>query len=396
MCRLLFSTYSDGPAMVLSPPYLHNADNILANNPTSVPPSRPQFPNPGSVSTSVNGIQSGPPRSSISRSGLSMSGSSSTPLSANPSRKRSHDEFNASNDDDASKPSTAQQPPFRSQTPEEPIYGEGMVLLNPRTGLALSAESQTGTWFEEKAEAEASAAPPVAVASGSGQPGLPSRKSQRLDSSASGWDDIAAASIHRKLQSSSHNDTYRNISSAGSTSTSTSGPQTPLVDDATRLLGISWQRVSTEDKDMAAAVRGWERYINNHFAPFLQNAQILLKHRGLNAYLVTANPVNNYGMAICDMPMNGFSSSANQPCFYLFTEDLTEGQLVGKNWESCLHNLQSTPIAFEAGSEVMRAAERTPERLLGDQGILNGTIYMNGNGIKMGNEGMEMAMEIDR
>ncbi|KMU82740.1 hypothetical protein CIHG_00522 [Coccidioides immitis H538.4] len=335
MCRLLFSTYSDGPAMVLSPPYLHNADNILANNPTSVPPSRPQFPNPGSVSTSVNGIQSGPPRSSISRSGLSMSGSSSTPLSANPSRKRSHDEFNASNDDDASKPSTAQQPPFRSQTPEEPIYGEGMVLLNPRTGLALSAESQTGTWFEEKAEAEASAAPPVAVASGSGQPGLPSRKSQRLDSSASGWDDIAAASIHRKLQSSSHNDTYRNISSAGSTSTSTSGPQTPLVDDATRLLG----------NKLAAGEHRRQR------------------HGGSSSWLGETSPRAN---------------------------------LSARTGSPASHNLQSTPIAFEAGSEVMRAAERTPERLLGDQGILNGTIYMNGNGIKMGNEGMEMAMEIDR
>lgn len=271
-------------------------------------------------------------------------------------------------------------------TPDEPIYGEGMVLLNPRTSLALSAESQTGTWFEEKAETNAAAVEPLAAASGSSRMGLPSRKSQRLDTSTAGWDDITAAAVHRKLQSSVHSDTYRPADGVTSSLSSTSsGPQIPLIDDATHLLGISWQRVSTEDKDMAAAVRGWERYINNHFSRFLGNAEILLKHRGLNAYLVTARPT-----------FNGLIDSSAPVYFYLFNEHLTEGQLVGTNWQACLHNLRSSPITFEVGSETMRAAEKTPERLVEDKGLMNGANYMNGNGIGMGNHEMEMVMDIDR
>ncbi|EEP82390.1 predicted protein [Uncinocarpus reesii 1704] len=397
MCRLLFSTYSDGPTMVLSPPYFHNADSFFASSYSDPTPDRPQFPRPGAVSAPVNGIPSDPPKSSVSPPSLSTTASSPASLVANPSRKRSRDEFNASNDEnDMTRTIPAQHAPS-PRTPEEPIYGEGMVLLNPRTGLALSAESQTGTWFEEKAEIEAAAAPPVAVASGSGRPDLLSRKSQRLDSSAAGWDDITAAAIQRKLHSSVQNDTYRNINGSTSTSLSgPSGPQTPLIDDATLLLGISWQRVDTQDKDMASAVRGWEKYINNHFSTFLENAQILLKHRGLNAYLVTAQPANYHSMGVFDTPMNGFGHNVNEQHFYLFKEDLTEGQLVGKTWESSLANLKSNPIAFAAGSEVMRAAERTPERLIEDTGIPNGAFYMTGNGIKMGNEGMEMTMDIDR
>ncbi|WEW54962.1 hypothetical protein PRK78_000389 [Emydomyces testavorans] len=398
MCRLLLSTYSDGPTMVLSPPYLHNTESGYTSNPASIAPDRPQFPNPSPASNHVYGTQSGPPKSLIGRSGFSMSGSSSTPLIANPSRKRSRDEFNTSSDEDTNRTPSSQHSPASDPTGNELIYGEGMVLLNARTGLFISAESQTGTWLEEKFEAEAATATPIAVASSSGRPDLPSRKSQRLDPSASaGWDDITAAAAQRKLQSSAQDDTHRNGNSLTSTVGSTTlGPQNPLIDDATHLLGISWQRVNTDDPDVAAAVRGWEKFINNHFSQYLENAQIVLKHRGLNAYLVTARPPHSHPMDRNHTSMNGFSHDTEQPYFYLFKDDLGEGQLVGKSWETCLRNLRSTPIAFEAGADVMRATEGTPERLVEDQGIPNGATYVNGNGIKMGNEGMEMAMDIDR
>lgn len=60
-----------------------------------------------------------------------------------------------------------------------------------------------------------------------------------------------------------------------------------------------------------------------------------MKSKGLNAYLVSS--------------LEGF---------YLFGEDLLEGRLVGRNWNTCLSNLRSHPVAFE-GDEVLRA-ERTP------------------------------------
>lgn len=367
---------------MLSPPYL-NSDRYDLDNTPNLAPSPPQFPSPKPVSAPVVGFQSGTPKSSVGRAGLHIPSSSSMPLMTNPSRKRSREEFHASDDDSTSTLSTNHPSPV---TPEEPIYGEGMMLLNPRTSLALSAESQTGTWFEEKAETHATTNDSFAVASGSRRMGLPSRKSQRLDTAATGWDDITAATIQRKLESSMHPDTYRFADGVTTSLTSaSSGPHIPPIDDATRLLGISWQRVSTEDKDMAAAVRGWAKYINNHFSQFLCNAEILLKHRGLNAYLVTARPTNG-----C------LNNSPAPVYFYLFNEHLTEGQLVGTNWQTCLQNLRSSPITFEIGSETMRATDGIPEQSIENNGILNGANYMNGSGNGMGNDGMDMVMDIDQ
>ncbi|KAI1982507.1 hypothetical protein LOZ53_005511 [Ophidiomyces ophidiicola] len=379
--------------MVLSPPYIHNRDSILNGNCIDFPSRHPAFPNPDPVPAPVNGFAPGPPKPSITRYGPSLSSSSSTPLIANPSRKRSRAEFHASEDEDSSKTTVQQPSPANAPILEAPIYGEGMTLLNPRTGLAISAESQTGTWLEEKAGSQASL---PAIASGSAQPDLPSRKSQRLDASASRWDDVTTAAIQHKLQNSTHDDTFRGINGLTSTSTSSSfNPQNPLIDDATHLLGISWQRVNSEDQDIAAAVRGWEKFINNHFSRFLENAHILLKHRGFNAYLVTADPIGNDQTTVFNSPTNGFTSHIRQPYFYLFNEDLMEGQLVGKGWDACLNNLRSSPIIFEAGSEVMKAVQRTPERLFEDKGMPNGIIAMNGNGIHAGNAGMDMGMDID-
>lgn len=68
----------------------------------------------------------------------------------------------------------------------------------------------------------------------------------------------------------------------------------------------------------------------------MQDAQILLQSKGLNAYLVAAS--------------DGF---------YLFEDDLSEGRLVGRSWERCLANLKAVPLGFEGG-EVLRAT-RMPE-----------------------------------
>lgn len=237
---------------------------------------------------------------------------------------------------------------------EAPIYGEGMVLLNPRTGMGVSAESQTGTWYEEEAAKRA-------VQSQQSHCGNQlSRKSQRLDTSASSTDDVDLAWIQNQMQSTTDDDNRRSLGLNRPSNMS----DEPRVDDVTLLLGISWQRVSHDD-NMAPAVSGWEKYINNHFFNYMRDARIILKNRSLNAYLVAAPPAHNIPLRdTARHSIYAAMSSVYQfdPCsyFFLFKEDLTEAQLVGSTLDNCLRNIRSTPIQFE-GFEVLRASERTPE-----------------------------------
>lgn len=230
---------------------------------------------------------------------------SMTPVSTNPSRKRSRDEsaFDAETVDG----SYFSEADIPEPIAEEPIYGEGMVLLNPRTGMSISAESQTGTWYEEKAEEEEKNQPTKSDF----RPKMPSsRKSIRLSQS----------SLHPLLESAP-----------------ASPPKMvhPEVDEATIALGIGWTKIASEDADIQAAARGWARYLDNHYTPHLHGAEMLLKSAGLNAYLV-----------------------GSPEGFFLFSESLLEGRLVGRTWETCLRNLRAQPIEFE-GTEILRA-ERTP------------------------------------
>jgi hypothetical protein len=233
-----------------------------------------------------------------------------TPISTNPSRKRSRDESAFQADADGSY-FTAQQVVPPEAIPEEPIYGEGMTLLNPRTGLWISAESQTGTWYEEKEAEEAKNQPEPTTEF---RPTMPSsRKSIRL----------SPGSVRPLLDPT--------ISAPASPPKMVN----PEVDEATIALGIGWTKIASEDVDIQAAARGWARYIEIHYTRHIRVAEILLKSNGLNAYLVGC-----------------------QEGFYLFSENLLEGRLVGRTWDVCLQNLKSQPIAFE-GDEVLKA-ERTP------------------------------------
>lgn len=272
----------------------------------------------------------------------SFDGQPAPPLARNTSslsRKRSREEALLDEDAQGDQANAPNAPAASTPAPavEEPIYGEGMVLLNPHTGMALSAESQTGTWYEEKVECAAAAAPPLSSRSvPADSSDYPSRKAQRLDASAPGLDDISLASIRQRLHGSWDDQRPRAASRSGSGS-----PQEPQVDEATCLLGISWQRVHADDSDMAAAIRGWTKYIDNQFSSHLRDSEILMKNRALNAYLVTACP----------------TSGKSFRAFYLFTEDLSQAQLVASSWDSCLQNLRSAPMVFE-GAQIMRAADR--------------------------------------
>lgn len=271
----------------------------------------------------------------------SLAASSTAPLCANPKRKRSHSDFVSS---------------------EETVSAPSPMI-----------HSQSGTWLEENMEARAAAAP-VAIPAESEFRG---RKSQRCDATA-GYDDITAAAIRRKLQNSTQEDSYRAHSGSPSSFSSMKEPQ---VDDFTQLLGISWQRIPTDDRDIAAAIRGWERYINNHYARYIQNSEIILKHKGLNAYVVAARApaFTSNGWANASLP-----ASESSIVFYLFNEDLTEARLVASDWETCAARLRCAPIAFEEGSEVITASNRPLDQSQAKEAETNS-----------GGLGMEMTMDLD-
>lgn len=365
--------------MVLPLPQEHTPFHFPSQPATDSPPG-------GSpLSTPITGRLT-TPGASQSTSSTSMTGfftswcpaSSSTPVSTNPSRKRSRDESNVGAEDLYDKTvSTSDSSSALTTTPiveEEPIYGEGMVLINSRTGLALPAESQTGTWYEEKVEMEGNTAPPLSSRSlqmqESTETSVPGSKSQRLDNSAPGLDDITLSSIRDRLQRSDTGDDHsRSLDKNNASATSTE----PCVDDVTCLLGISWQRVSHED-DLAPAVCGWEKYIDNHYRNF-QGARILLKNRSLNAYLVASQAVS------APSGVTSTEGTASRTHFLLFQEDLNEARLVSSSWEGCLQNLQSVPIVFE-GATVLRAAERSPERLLSESGNSSNAISGDANPVR--------------
>ena len=239
----------------------------------------------------------------------------------NPSYKRSRDEV------ENEPPSPSAISSFTPKFQEEPVeYGEGMTLISPTTGRAISAESQTGTWYEENLEIERQAsikaAEPLAQAA-QDRASRP-KKSLRIDSLPT-----PSLSAFAKESEDAH---LRPRAIDG-----------PVSDSATHLLGVGWKLICQED-DTQAAAKGWAKYINNHY-PSITNAQLLLKSEGHQAYLVKATSAGE--------------EVESTEGFFLFAEDLNEGRLVAKTWDTCIPKLQTSPINFE-GEEGLRAVRIPP------------------------------------
>ncbi|KAI9674152.1 MAG: hypothetical protein M1817_001970 [Caeruleum heppii] len=196
----------------------------------------------------------------------------------------------------------------------EPMYGEGMTIIRP-DGFSVSAASQTGTWIDEavgRPTTLPSVSTPSSGLSTDQPPQLHSRKSQRLDLS----------------------------NGSASTINNTDAP----VDSYSLLLGIGWASLpdldapasepclsspcSCPEDPALAALRGWTRFIANHY-PMLTSIKMLLRRSSDSSYLVQASQGH-----------------------YLFPEDLSSARLVGKRSEVVLRNLRSVPVAFEDGDEL--------------------------------------------
>ncbi|KAK5635261.1 hypothetical protein RRF57_010973 [Xylaria bambusicola] len=247
--------------------------------------------------------------------------SNSNGTSSTAGRKRSRDEAGVNLDVEEAKLENIE--PVK-EPEDEWIYGEGMVLIKSPSSYVASAGSQSGTWLEEKAAADEKRRNEEARAiNQQARPSLRSHKSQRLDMNS-----VSLSGAKTQVKRTSPG---RDIDPALSTSgLSTDTSTQPIVDNFTLHLGIGWRRIS-EDEHIQAAARGWSRYIENHFP--ITNAQIRLESKGLQSYLVEASEG-----------------------FFLFAEDLRQGQLVSTNVDQTLLNLKSTPPVFE-GLEVMTAAE---------------------------------------
>ncbi|KAI1381106.1 hypothetical protein F4677DRAFT_402147, partial [Hypoxylon crocopeplum] len=199
-----------------------------------------------------------------------------------------------------------------------------MTLIKSPSSYIAATSSQSGTWIEEKTAADEIRKNEEARAVNQQErPSLRSNKSQRLDMNA-----ISIPGIELQTNRSSP---VRDIDPAVSTpGLSADTSSQPIIDNFTLHLGIGWSRIS-EDEHIRAAARGWAKYIENHFP--VTNVQIQLESKGLQSYLVEA-----------------------AEGYFLFAENLRQGQLVSKDLNQAFANLKASPPVFE-GPQAMSATE---------------------------------------
>ena len=217
------------------------------------------------------------------------------PITINASRKRSREEASPE-DEEMGRTLPPSRTPGISPTA---IAGEEMARINPLTGTAITAETQSGSWFEDQLEKKLQSDMEDAAVQTGSDGELPKRKVQRRD--ASNTDVARAANLSEVIESPTVAD--------------------PTIDQYTHQLGIGWTHVG-EDSGSVAMARAFSRYIDNHY-PLLTSPEVLLKSKSLDSYLVKASQE-----------------------YFLFSENLQQGRLVARTWEDTLASLQSRPLQF--------------------------------------------------
>lgn len=196
----------------------------------------------------------------------------------------------------------------------EPVMGPGMTLIYPGDpSYPMSAESQSGTWVDEKM-----ALPPAV--DHLRRPSMNSRKSQRMDASASGPDDLAQLVLPPNM---------REVTAE------------PLIDEATRKLGISWMRMDASEARLINQA-AYSKFIAKHF-PSLRDVKVWFENTALPGYLVQA--INNY---------------SGETDFYLFSNDLMEARLVTRDASQLIPRLQMLPALHLAAPGGQIKAEMSP------------------------------------
>lgn len=193
----------------------------------------------------------------------------------------------------------------------EPVYGPGMTLIYPdEPGFIIAAESQSGTWCEEKNEIKEKAEPvrPIAV----------SRKSVRMSPTAN----VTIPSLN-DMDAQKTEDI---IDDKGTT-----------IDTLISSLGVGWKNVMT-NPNLRDAARAYSRVIERHFD--FTDALVMLEKESLSAYLVRAKQHGVQG-------------------YWLFSDSLQWCQLVGWSLQRTVSNLMSGPIPRVEGERI-NARHLTP------------------------------------
>jgi len=216
-------------------------------------------------------------------------------------RKRSRGDIHTDEEEmepDGSLPTPASEPDLQPAKPRgPPITGEGMNMIYPGDpSYPASAESQSGSWLDDAARK------PFQL-NQIKRPSFSARKSQRMGASASGSDDLAQLVLPASMREATAE---------------------PLIDEATRKLGISWTRMDSSEARLINQA-AYARFIINHY-PALREVIVWFENSALPGYLVQC--------------LNVYKGERE---FHIFSHDLVEGRLVTRNPDDLIPRLQMLP-----------------------------------------------------
>ena len=197
----------------------------------------------------------------------------------------------------------------------KPIYRPGMTLIYPEDpGYDAAAESQSGTSVDENTQRNHFQLGHIK------RPSISSRKSQRMGDASCGLDNLAQLVLPPQMREATTE---------------------PLIDEATRVLGISWTRMDSSEV-LQIGQAAYAKWIQNHY-PSLQNVTVWFENSAIPGYLVAAQ--NAY---------------KNQLEYYIFSNDLTEARLVTSDPAQLMPRLKMLPALHLAAPGGCIMAEIDP------------------------------------
>jgi len=186
-----------------------------------------------------------------------------------------------------------------------------LIYPDDRLGLrVVDAASQSGTWVENTWQSNPAA---VEAASQVNRPIIASRKSQRLDTRSNSVDFTANQVTVPRLPGTE-----------------------PLIDEATRLLGISWTRMDSSEA-LEIGKRAYTRWIQKHY-PMLTNVEVWFENSAIPGYLGVATNTTN-----------GLQE------FYLWSYDLHQAILVTRQPNDLILKLSQPQMSLSQATETIYA-----------------------------------------
>jgi len=152
------------------------------------------------------------------------------------------------------------------------------------------------------------------------RPSISSRKSQRREMGKGGSDDLAQLVLPPQIREATTE---------------------PLIDEATRVLGISWTRMDATDVTRINQA-AYSKWIQNHYAS-LKDVEVWFENSAIPGYLVKASNAYN-----------------GQFEYYIFSNDLTEARLVTSDPSQLVPRLKMLPALHLAAPGGHIRAEMDP------------------------------------